>query len=152
MKRILAILLVLSAAFPAAAQQMLIEKEGSSNEIISLGSLKQITFSGTTVIVEQADGTTSQNEMSAISRISFGDYTAIDDTAADSSRLVTCIPGDAIAVNCHAGTLVTIYNVTGSQVLCTRLRASNAVISIAALPKGIYIIKANDRTAKIIRR
>ena len=152
MKKLFTILLILASALPVTAQQMLIEKEGSSNEIVNLGNLKQITFNGTTVTVEQNDGTKSDNAMSAISRISFGNYTTIGETIPCSDALVTYITSDEIAVNCEAGSPVTIYNVVGNQVLCTRLNADYATISIANLPKGIYIVKANDRSAKIIRR
>ena len=153
MKKVFSIiLLAIATTLPAAAQQMLIDKEGSSNEVINLDNLKQITFNGTTVTVEQNDGTTSSNEMSVINRISFGDHTAIDKIIAGNKGLVTYITSDEIAVNCEAGNQVTIYNVVGNQVLCTRLGADYATISIANLPKGIYIVKANERTAKIIRR
>lgn len=153
MKKVFSIiLLAIATTLPAAAQQMLIDKEGSSNEVINLDNLKQITFNGTTVTVEQNDGTTSSNEMSVINCISFGDHTAIDKIIAGNKGLVTYITSDEIAVNCEAGNQVTIYNVVGNQVLCTRLGADYATISIANLPKGIYIVKANDRTAKIIRR
>ncbi len=152
MKKLFTILLILASALPVTAQQMLIEKEGSNNEIVNLGNLKQITFNGNTVTVEQNDGTKSDNAMSAISRISFGNYTTIGKTIPCSDALVTYITSDEIAVNCEAGSPVTIYNVVGNQVLCTRLNADYATISIANLPKGIYIVKANDRSAKIIRR
>lgn len=153
MKKVFSIiLLAIATTLPAAAQQMLIDKEGISNEVINLDNLKQITFNGTTVTVEQNDGTTSSNEMSVINRISFGDHTVIDKIIAGNKGLVTYITSDEIAVNCEAGNQVTIYNVVGNQVLCTRLGADYATISIANLPKGIYIVKANERTAKIIRR
>ena len=51
MKKLFTILLILASALPVTAQQMLIEKEGSNNEIVNLGNLKQITFNGNTVTV-----------------------------------------------------------------------------------------------------
>lgn len=152
MKKILTIVLVLAAALPVASQHMLIDKSGSDNEVVNISDIRQITFNGTTVTVEQNDGTASSNDMSVINRISFGDYTAIGQVKPDDSALVTYISSDRIAVNSYAGSQVTIYNIVGSQVLNTRLSADYGTISIASLPKGIYIVKTNDRTAKIIRR
>lgn len=152
MKKFLTILLLLTAALPAAAQHMLIEKSGSNNEIVSLDKFRQMTFSGTTVSIEQTDGTKSSTEMSAISAISFGDYTAIEQIKPGRERLVAHITGDAIAVNAKAGSIVTIYNVVGNQVLSTRLGADCGSISLAGLSKGVYIIEADNRTAKIIRQ
>ncbi|MBR4065862.1 MAG: T9SS type A sorting domain-containing protein [Bacteroidaceae bacterium] len=152
MKKIFTILLVLAGTLPVAAQHILIDKSGSNNEVVNISDLRQITFDGTTVTVEQNDGTASSNDMSVINRISFGDYTAIGQVKPDDGALVTYISSDKIAVNGYAGSQVTIYNIVGSQVLNTRLSADYGTISIAGLPKGIYIVKTNDRTAKIIRR
>mgnify|MGYP003467665070 CR=1 FL=1 len=79
MKKILPVILfAIATALPASAQQMLIEKTGYENEIISLDNLKQITFDGTTVNIEQTDGKTSSTSMEYIDRISFGNFTSID--------------------------------------------------------------------------
>ena len=64
MKRLFTILFILALALPAAAQHMLIEKEGSNNEIVSIDNLKRITFNGTIVDVELTDGTKTSNKMS----------------------------------------------------------------------------------------
>ena len=152
MKRLFIILGILALTIPAAAQHMLIEKSGSNNEIVSLEKLKQITFSGTTVNVELTDGTKSSTGMSAIDVITFGDYTAIRQTKPEGGELAAYISSDEIAIDGKAGSHVTIYNVTGTQVLNTCLRADYGHISIANLPKGIYIVKCDERTAKIVKR
>jgi hypothetical protein len=152
MKRLFTILFILALALPAAVQHMLIEKEGSNNEIVSIDNLKRITFNGTIVVVELNDGTKSSNKMSVISSISFGDHTSIGVINPDKDELATYISNDEIAINCKAGSLVTIYNMTGTQVLCIRLDLEYGKINIASLPKGIYIVKVNTKTIKIARR
>ena len=152
MKKTVTILLLLLSCLPAAAQQMLIEKIGSNNEIVSLENLKQITFSGSTVNVELTDGTKSSTDMAAIDVISFGDYTTIWQIRPEGGELAAYVSSDEIAIDGKAGSHVTIYNVVGTQVLNTRLDADYGQISIANLPKGIYIIKCNERTAKIVKR
>ena len=151
MKRILTILFAL-VTLPVAAQHMLVEKNAGGNQIIDLADLKQITFDGIKVNIEQTDGTTSSNAMSDINQICFGDYTAIGSTNENSRELVTYITADEIAVNCKAGSTVIVYSLVGTQMLNVRTTTDNAQISIAGLPKGIYIIKAEERTAKITRR
>ena len=152
MKKTVTILLLLLSCLPAAAQQMLIEKIGSNNEIVSLENLKQITFSGSIVNVELTDGTKSSTDMAAIDVISFGDYTTIGQIRPEGGELAAYVSSDEIAIDGKAGSHVTIYNVVGTQVLNTRLDADYGQISIANLPKGIYIIKCNERTAKIVKR
>ena len=152
MKKILTIILfAMATALPASAQQMLIEKTGSENEIISLDNLKQITFDGTTVKIEQTDGRTSSTSMRYIDRISFGDFTSIDNIDSNNA-LVDYISRDVITINCEAGTGIAIYSVTGMTLLNRRSEADRKQISIANLPKGIYILKVGDQTVKITKR
>jgi hypothetical protein len=152
MKKILTVILfAMATALPASAQQMLIEKTGSENEIISLDNLKQITFDGTTVNIEQTDGKTSSTSMEYIDRISFGNFTSIDDVESDGA-LVDYVSRDIISVECVTGTEIAIYSVTGMRLLDISSEAGRRQISIANLPKGIYILKIGDKTAKIAKR
>lgn len=151
MKRVL-IPLFLLFAMPSMAQHMLVDKVGDNPPIIDFTEFSNITFNGTTVNILLNDGTASSSDMSEIKRIEFGDFTAIDGTVAEKGVLVSYVSSDEIAINCKAGTTVTIYNVIGTQMLCTRLDAQGGRISIAGLPQGIYIVKADDRTAKIVKR
>ena len=128
------------------------EKAGFENGIIALDNLMQITFDGTTVNIEQNDGTLSNATMGDISRIYFSDFSSIHGTLQQSDRLVEYLSADEIAINASAGSTVSIYSLTGAQLLTTRLNAQGGTMSIANLPQGVYIIKANERTAKIIRR
>ena len=150
-KTFTAILLAAAAASPSMAQQMLIDRGGVENEIIELNSLKEITFNGPSVNVEQIDGTTSGTPMADISRIYFGDFSTIEDLKKNED-LIEQLPGEKIAINCPAGTVVTIYSITGSLVLSTRIETEGGQISVANIPQGIYIVKENDRTAKFVRR
>lgn len=152
MKKLFTLLSILAFTLPAAAQQMLVDKQSGNNEIIALANLEKITFNGTTVNIEQTNGTKNSATMGEINRITFGDFTAIEDVKPRERDFVTYITRDEIAINCAAETVVTIYDIIGSQVLCVRLKADGGKISIANLPKGIYIVKANNQTAKIIKR
>ena len=136
----------------ATAQHMVVEKSGAENEVITLGALKQITFNGTTVNIEQTNGTKSSASMGDIERIYFADLSSIADINSQDENLVTYISTDEIAINCNGGSLVAIYSLTGAQLLIRRLDAQGEAISIAGLPQGIYIVKANGRTTKIIKR
>ena len=152
MKKILTVIwFAMATALPASAQQMLIEKTGYENEIISLDNLKQITFDGTTVNIEQTDGKTSSTSMEYIDRISFGNFTSIDNVKSDEA-LVDYVSRDIISVECVTGTEIAIYSVTGMRLLDISSEAGRRQISIANLPKGIYILKIGDKTAKIAKR
>ena len=151
MKKLYTLLLLFILTMPAMSQQMLVEKSGNT-ETIEFSNLDKITFNGTTVNIKQSNGTTSQVTMGEIDRITFSNYTNIDNLESCINALFNYISSDEISVNSSAGEIIRIYDVIGSQIICVRQNADNATISIAQLPKGIYIIKANDRTAKFIKR
>ena len=151
MKKLLFILSLIAFAGTATAQHMVVETAGG-NEVFTLDNLKQITFSGTTVNIEQTDGTTSSASMGSIERIYFSDLSSIADMPAQSGNLVEYISFDEIAINSEAGSTVAIYSLTGAQLLTRRIDTQGEAISIAGLPQGIYIVKANGRTTKIIKR
>ena len=136
----------------ATAQHMVVEMTDSNSQVMKLEDLKQITFNGTTVNIEQTNGTKSSASMGSIERIYFADLSSIADINSQDENLVTYISTDEIAINCNGGSLVAIYNLTGAQLFTRRLDAQGEAISIAGLPHGIYIVKANGRTTKIIKR
>lgn len=136
----------------ATAQHMVVEMTDSNNQVVKLENLRQITFNGTTVNIEQTDGTKSSTSMGNIGRIYFGDHSSIADINAQSGNLVEYISNDEIAIHSEAGSTVVIYGLTGTQLLTRRIDTQGEAVSIAGLPQGIYIVKANGRTTKIIKR
>ena len=151
MKKLLFIISFIAIAGTATAQHMVVETAGG-NEVFTLENLKQITFNGTTVNIEQSNGAKSSASMGNIKRIYFDDMSSIADINAQGGDLVEYLSHDDIAINSQAGSMVTLYNLTGAQLLTRRIDAQGEAISIAGLPQGIYIVKANERTTKIIKR
>ena len=151
MKKLLFIISLLAIAGTATAQHMVVETAGG-NEVFTLENLKQITFNGTTVNFEQNNGTNSSATMGDIERIYFSDLSSIADMPAQSGNLVEYISFDEIAINSEAGSTVAIYSLTGARLLTRRIDTQGEAVSITGLPQGIYIVKANGRTTKIIKR
>ena len=152
MKKLLFIISLLAIAGTATAQHMVVERDGQENKVFSLESLKQITFDGTIVNMELNDGTKSCTSMGNIKRIYFSDLSSIVKMPAQSENFVVYLSTDEIAINSEAGSTVVIYGLTGAQLLTRRIDTQGEAISIAGLPQGIYIVKANGRTTKIIKR
>ncbi len=152
MKKLLFIISFFAIAGTATAQHIAIEEGTGDIFAIELSELKQITFNGTTVNIENNTGAIYSRSMGDISRIYFDDLSSIADIEQQGGNLVEYLSPDEIAINSSAGSTVTIYNLTGAQLLCKRIYAEGEAISIAHLPQGIYIIKANEETTKIIKR
>ena len=152
MKKLLFIISLLAIAGTATAQHMVVEMTDSNSQVMKLEDLKQITFNGTTVNIEQTNGTKSSASMGNIGRIYFGDHSSIADINAQSGNLVEYLSADEITINSEAGSTVVIYGLTGTQLLIRRIDTQGEAVSIAGLPQGIYIVKANGRTTQIIKR
>ena len=152
MKKLLFLISFIAMTTAATAQHMVVEMADSNSRVVQLENLKQITFDGITVNIEQTDGTKSSASMSNIKRIYFDDMSSIADINAQGGDLVEYLSHDEIAINSQAGSMVTLYNLTGAQLLTRRIDTQGEAISIAGLPQGIYIVKANGRTTKIIKR
>ena len=151
MKRLLFLIPFLAITSTAKAQWLVVEKEASEPVSMSLTELKQITFSGKTVNVERTDGTKYSDTMGNISRIYIEQKQSIDNVGELGDNLVEYLSFDEIAINSEAGSMVAVYNLTGAQLLTKRIDAQGEPISIANLPQGIYIVKANEKTTKIIK-
>lgn len=151
MKKVLPLILAVLLAAPSFAQQMMIETS-IGNSIVELSDLRRITFNGSDVNMLQTDGSTLTAPMGNINRIYFGDFTAIEDIEISGDKFITYISSDEIAVNCPAGEIINIYNINGSQIFQSRQQEDCGSISIAQLPKGIYLLQAAGKTAKFIKR
>ena len=91
--------------------------------------------------------------MSDILRIAtYANNTGISSAILEGNELLQYISSDEISINCNAGETIAIYNINGSKILTRRQTADGGSISIATLPKGIYLIRSNGKTAKFIKR
>ena len=88
MKKLLFIISFIAIAGTATAQHMVVETAGG-NEVFTLENLKQITFNGTTVNIEQKQ--------------------SIDNVGELGDNLIEYLSFDEIAINCEAGSMVAIY-------------------------------------------
>lgn len=153
MKRFLIIAILFIAAIPSFAQRIVLEKNDSGKQAVALQNFRRITFNGSTVNIAQNDGTIIGTEMSDIAKIYFDDYTRIGEVDFNEGKdLISYISSDEIAVNCKAGEEIAIYNVSGSMVQQKIQESDGGSISIANLPKGIYLLRANRQTVKLIKK
>ena len=155
MRRFLTIVISIFLALPAISQDArtnLIIKTNADEQTVQFDDLRRITFNATTVQIEKFDGSTISNDMANIIYLSATSKTTDIVAPQTSGNLVEHISSDAIAVNCVSGAIVEIYNMSGSRIATRRLDADNGTISIATLPKGIYILRAEGRTVKFLKR
>lgn len=153
MKRLFTLLTLMMVLLPAAyAQRIVVEKSDNNKMAVDLQNFRRITFNGSVVNIIENSGEKNL-EMSEIARIYFDDYTRISEVDFNGGKeLVAYITPDEIAVNCEAGEVIAIYNISGSIVLKARQENEGGSISIANLPKGIYLLRAGRQTVKILKK
>ena len=153
MKKLFILFALMAMMLPAAAQHIIVLKTDNGIQAVELQKFRRITFSGTSVNIMQTDGIVATADMGDIARIYFGDNTGINHEDFNGGKeLVSYISSDEIAVNCEAGEEIAIYNVSGTMVLNEVQGSDGGSVSIANLPKGIYLLRANRQTVKIIKK
>lgn len=152
MKKLYIILFTLAFTLPIRAQHLIVEKSANAQDIVNIDELRKITFNGTTVTITQKNGNTIENEMENIDRVYFGVPSSIATVDFHSAELLRFISTDEIAINCVAGETINIYNINGSLIMSLHQNADGGSISIAQLPKGVYLLRVGQHTAKFIKR
>lgn len=120
---------------------------GASSEY-QLSSLQKITFSNGNVVLTTSSGKTVSFAISSISKMYFGaTSTAIQQLAADSQATWD---GTSLVFDSGRG-IVNIYRPSGLLVASQTIDGG-ATISLADLPRGVYIVRIDGKSFKISKR
>lgn len=132
--------------------QITIEKVSGDTQTMLWENFRKITFDGSKVNILSNKGESISNQMADIMRITTTLVETGIETPAENCGLLNFVSSNEIAVNCQAGELVCVYSISGSIVLSQRLSNDNGCINVAHLPKGVYLLQANGRTVKFLKR
>ena len=126
-------------------------ESNESNTAVNFNDFERITFDGPVVTVSKTDGTSENYNMGDITRIHFGYYnTSVSDNI--QTNALRYLSSDDIEINGSCGTMVYIYDMTGTQLFSTHLKEDRTVINLSQYPKGIYIVRTEEQTFKVVRR
>lgn len=134
------------------AQNLIVAEAEGTESVFSLDNLQRITFANGNIQIVQTNGTTTPFSIALINKLFFGEPTQIEKVLMNSNELVQYSTSDEIQVNCKAGETITLYGIGGNIILTQRQSADGGAISIAQLPKGIYLLRVNNQTVKISKR
>ncbi|MGN0230606.1 MAG: T9SS type A sorting domain-containing protein [Muribaculaceae bacterium] len=126
----------------------------ASTSETAFSDVRDVTFSNGCMLRNFTDGNTISDELSKISRITFGEVSSITTgiDAIDSASQSVNLTGDVLHISGAAnGALVNIYSVSGTCI-CSRRIVGNADIVLPSTGKGIYIVKIGSSTYKIAQR
>ena len=126
-------------------------ESNESSTAVNFNDFERITFDGPVVTVSKADGTSENYNMGDITRIHFGYYnTSVSDNI--QTNALRYLSSNDIEINGSCGTMVYIYDMTGTLLFSTHLKEDRTVINLSQYPKGIYIVRTEEQTFKVVRR
>lgn len=121
-------------------------KEKTGTDALFITSLAQ----NKTFTIVQADNRTMTNDDASIEgKYTYSFYNDADDTSVkpiQGSALTIRYDGKVVALNKAAN--IVLYNASG-MIECEAKQAT--ALSLATLPSGVYVVKAGDKTLKIVK-
>ena len=135
---------------------LVLTKDGAYHKFVLDGSRPQVKFEGSTLKVITSSVAEATFALSDIIRFTYGDYdpSGIYDLTVDkNSTTVDYKDGTLVISHLAEGASVVIYGIDGKQVKqLTAVQAGTYRLSLSSLPQGVYIVKADKISYKIMKR
>jgi hypothetical protein len=158
-RHILSFLMV--CAIPLSALNLQLHPKVGSSSSFSMSSIQKISFFGGNLIITKKDASTSSFPLSSTGYLNFTDVaTALP---MDLKSVINTYPNPAqellhieIQLFDNQSAKLEIINLVGKVVVCTKLCNPSNTVSIADLPKGMYLCRVQNgnetSTAKFIKQ
>lgn len=151
-KRKLLAVLGLAVSAGCFAQDDITLKLNSGNKSYKIDDVKSITFDGTDLKVNKLNDEADTYPFADIVSISFDTSTGVDNLKIAGGKLTISVePGsDIIRIGGYDARQkyeVSVFNLAGEKVLAINGWKGDDV-SVASLPKGVYVLKINNTTLK----
>lgn len=144
-----AVLLFTALTSMQAQVKMIVNTNSGTSKEYTLADIGKMTFGENTLNIFGKEASTFS--FSDLRSIKFNLTTGINATQGETGQMKVMISNDMLSVSGISGTAnAAIFSVNGQQM--TSLRAWNgAPVSIANLPKGVYILNIKNQSFKFIR-
>ena len=151
MKRLMLALIVAGSVQAVHADLVVLERDGTACAL-SPENVRSITFDNGRMVVKTVSGTTQTWEVSAVRKCYFG--TALELPTGMTTPSATCwtVCGDNVMVNSASASVLTVLNAEGRLVLMQHVVAGKSTVSLAKLPAGVYLVRMNGKTLKLMKR
>jgi len=134
----------------------ILTKDGAHHKFVLEGSRPQVVFEGTSLKVITSSAAETTFALSDIIRFTYDGHepSGIYDLTVDKNPTeVDYQDGVLIISQLKEGATVDVYGLDGKQVKqLIAVRAGTYRLSLSALPKGVYIVKADKISYKIMKR
>jgi hypothetical protein len=159
MRKKFTLLVILTLALTAGVQAQNLVMKTKDGTILTkqLGTVKRITFSNNSMLVNYLGSPVETYSLSNISKLSFkSTITGVDQPSLSSTRIISIYPNPAKDVIYLVNTpdnafTVSIYRMNGVLVLSTPVSSTSKSINVNYLSGGLYLLKVNEQTFKFIK-
>ncbi|NLF42639.1 MAG: T9SS type A sorting domain-containing protein [Bacteroidales bacterium] len=150
------ILFILGRPDELFAQRILIKMNDATEVGHSIASIKKLSFNNGLLVLNHNEGTTDTYSISEIQKLYFNLETSAIGNSPSDKGLLSVYPNPAnktiIVDNIPHGTeTIFVYNLNGALVLKQDIDNVIESIDISSLPKGLFILRAQDLNVKIIK-
>lgn len=135
------------------ATNVLILQNDGTTKSTSISDISKITFSNGSINYSLKNGNSESTLISLISKITFDNSGSVSTTLGDAKISLYPNPAkDYVSVSGIDGpTTVEIFSLSGSQVIKETVD-NNSTVDVSALPSGMYLVKFNGHTLKLIKQ
>ncbi|MBQ3605565.1 MAG: T9SS type A sorting domain-containing protein [Muribaculaceae bacterium] len=144
MKKVFSFFLIMLLCLPVFAADIIYVRQKSGDTLLSISNIKEITFPSGSVVVSMTDGSSKTYSSSNFVSLRFnGNATVGIDGVEDGANGIVY---DGVVVKAPQEG-ISIYSTDGRLVLSTE----ESELNVSSLANGIYIVKANGLTSKIVK-
>lgn len=153
----LLIFLLFAGIAGVQAQDLYLKTKDGVITMKSLETLKKFTFSNNNLLINYLSGPAETYSLSNISKLSFKSaITGVDELSLSGTTTLKVYPNpvtDIIYIqNAPEVTYtVSIYRISGSLVLTTKLSSGTKSIDVSYLASGLYLLNVNGLTFKFVK-
>jgi hypothetical protein len=159
MKRRLLKALVLASMLWGGSMQMkadglaflVIEQQDGEKVSYALSDIRKITFDSNYMYLNLSSGTTEALPFEVLSNLTVGkDDTGIELMSKEKTGMK--LKDGMLSLDMKGNGTVTLYNAEGKNVRTIAVRTGKNSISLGKMPKGMYIVKVNGNSQKILNK
>jgi hypothetical protein len=156
-KILLTALFAFMAAGGAAAQETLfVNLTSNYTRPYVLDGVRRLTFTDNALVVHKTDGAQAQTDFTAVRNLTFVRYWQNEPTDVETitQTEIGVYPNpvtDELRIanyELHNGKTIDIFDISGRLVI----QANTATVNVSTLSSGIYFVKINNQTIKIIKQ
>lgn len=139
-----------------AQTQITIKLTNEADRLFILSETGKIYFEDNNLFVSEDGITSSQISIPEIKKITFNkDASSITDNNASQDNKILIYPNPAAdyiyVANIESEAQILLFSIEGKLLIKSPIKASEA-LNISNIPAGIYLIKVNNQTVKLIKQ